>query len=241
MEIETKLATAKDKISQIRGLYSGDVVLQLAIDNAESLIENVAGKTQAMVIAQTTDIKIISAAQCLGLQLPIPDLGGVFEKFSDTIQGLGECKLFDTFTDFLDGLTDSLPIESVMAKFQELEGLVSAKMDELLNIDIVFTTLSGLQSQMQNSLSMISSLVGCVEPATGLDFGQQLAKLDTVMAETNAAFKSGLDAITEAKANFSDPAEILSDAKARITGKLDFDGQTTNLKAQFENGLGGLV
>jgi len=240
LEIEIKLATAKDKISQIRGLYSGEAALQLAIDAIETQIENVAGKTQAMVIAQTAGIKMTSAAQCIGLQLPIPDLGGLFEKFIGTIQGLGECKFFDTFTDFLGGLTVPLSIESVLAQLDGLAGLVSAKIDDLLNIEGVFAEFADLQDQMKSSLSMVSSLVGCVDGA-GLDFGQQLSSLDTIMTETNPAFKLGLDAIAAAKTNFSNPIEILNDAKARVTGALDLDGQAKNLKAQFENGLGRLT
>jgi hypothetical protein len=240
--IENKLATAKGKINHIRGLYgSGETVLHSTIDEAEGMLDGAAEKAKGMVMAQMADVKILSAAQCLGLQLPIPDLGDVFEKFTETIKGLGDGMFFDKFTAFLDGLMSHLPIESVLAKIRELKDMVVGKIAELVNLDAVFGKFADLQDKMKSALSMVSSVVGCVDEAAGTNLGNHFKNIDSIMEGTNPDFKAGLDAVAEAKKHFSDPMDILNDAKGRITGKLDLDGKMAGLKDQFKKGLGGLV
>lgn len=242
MEIEEKLSMAKSKINHIRGLYGSDeTALHLSINDAESILESIAEKAKVMVIAQMAGVRIISATQCLGLQLPIPDLGDLFQKFTETIKGLGDGKFFDKFTAFLDGLMSHVPIESALTKFRELKDMAAGKIDELVNLDPLFGKFADLQDKMKSALSMVSSLAGCVNEATGTDFGDNFKTIDTIMAETNPDFKSGLDAMEEAKSHYSDPVDILNDAKGRITGKLDLDGQATGLKNQFQNVLGVLA
>lgn len=242
LRIEEKLTTAKNKINHIRGLYgSPETALHSTIDDAEGMLENAAVKAKDMVMAQMSNARIISATQCLGLQLPIPDLGDVFDKFTETIKGLGDGIFFDKFAAFLDGLMSHLPIESALVKLRELKSMVARKIDELVNLDAVFDKFADLQDKMRSALSMISSLVGCVDQATGTNLGQHLKKIDAIMTETNADFKSGLDAVEEAKKHFSNPMDILNDAKGRITGKLDLDGQMASVKDQFKKCLGGLV
>lgn len=242
LAIEGKLVTAKGQINHIRGLYgSGETALHSTIDEAEGMLDAAVEKATGMVTAQMSDVRIISAAQCLGLQLPIPDLGDVFDKFTQIIKGLGDGQFFDKFTAFLDGLMSCLPIDSVLAKFLELRDMASGKIAELTNMDAVFGMFADLQDKMKSALSMVSSLIGCVDEATGINLGQHFKTIDSIMAETNSDFKAGLDAVSEAKKYFSDPVDVLNDAKGRITGKLDLDGQMTGIKDQFKNSFGVLV
>lgn len=240
--IEGKLATSKSKINHIRGLYgSGETVLHSTINDAEEMLEAAAGKAKGMVEAQMSSARVISAAQCLGLQLPIPDLGDAFEKFTETIKGLADGNFFDKFTTFLDGLMSHLPIELVLAKIKELKGMVAGKIAELVNLNAVFGKFAELQDKMKNALSMVNSLVGCVDEAMGSSLGDHFKSIDTIMEKTNPDLKAGLDAVADAKKHFSDPVEILNDAKARATGKLDLDGKMTEVKDQFKKSLGCLA
>lgn len=234
LPIETKLNAVQLRIQSIRGLYDNtNTVFQTNLNQAEVSLETAATKAKEMVETQMADVKIISAAQCLGLQLPIPDLGDVIGEYAAAIKGLADGLFFDKSTAYLDALASGLSIDLAIAKLGELRALVSQQINDLVGLDDIFAAFSELQDKMKTVMSMVGSVVGCVDNASGTDISQHWNSIDSILAQTNVDFKAGLDAVSLAKQYFSNPTDILQDAKARVTGQLNLDGLMSEVKNQL--------
>lgn len=224
LDIENKFATASRKIAGLRSLH-GDQAMQEALDDAERVLGQVTGKASGMVAAQAAGSRMMAAVSCLGLQLPIPDMPDVLEEFAGVIKGLSDGVFFDLWLDVLDD-----PDLAALAGLKEIAGDLMASLDGLESLLADFSEIRG---SINNALATVSALVSCTDPVTGMGLGQRFNTIDGVLKEVNPEFKAGLDAAAAAQNHFSNPVEVLNDAKARVTGSLDLDGKVTRIKDQF--------
>ena len=231
MDIEEKYQSAVQRITALRGQHNDQSLLD-AFDDAESLLGRVTDKAVGIAQVQTAGARIASAVSCLGLQLPIPDMPGAMAGFIDVIKDLAGGAVFDGWMDYLDN-----PDLSDLAKLKTLASDFLAGLDGL---DSIFIEFSALQDNIKAAVSTVSALIGCTDPVTGMGLGQQFSTIGGVLDEVNPEFKAGLDAVAAAEKHFSDPREILDDAKGRVTGMLDLDSKVTRIKDQFQQARGWL-
>lgn len=242
LDLQHKHIRIKDRLTQVKSLYdSGNTALHASIAQVESRVEDAVAESLGIVTGEMSDVRIISATQCLGLQFPIPDLEAVLARFAQGINGLGLGTFLDDILDGVDTLTAMFPVHTALEKLDLLSTALAQKIAGLANLRGIFDAFAGLQDQMRFALASVSSLVGCGDAIAGTDLSGHLQSLSGVMAETNPKFKQGLDAVDEAKAYFENPGDILADAKNRITAKLDLDGQMAALEQRFNSGLAGFI
>ncbi|MCG8632249.1 MAG: hypothetical protein MI863_00395 [Desulfobacterales bacterium] len=237
-----KTAAIRGRIDGIRSAYAGDSGIQAAIDAVDSEINGIEASAKGIVEEKLSGINHLSSEQCLGTQLPIPDIDGAFENFSKVLEALGGGAFLTSLDSKLDAFLSDLPgAAGALAEIRDFESMIQAKSGVIDSLMSTFSAFEGVQSKMSAALSTVGLFTGCADPATGASLGRHLERIDSAIGELNPDFKAGRDAVETAKQYFTEPGEILADAKARVTGALDLDGIMTGIKDEFNTGLGDLL
>lgn len=230
--IEEKTKELREEISKYKK-YSSSIV-----EKIDSQVSGMELKAKEMISGHVSGAKLKSAAQCLGMQLPIPDLDEVFEKYILSLKDIADGNKLDVLLAELNSFSN-LPESKVMEAMNGLSLKTEKACEALEKVENVLENFTSVQEKMKETLSIVSSVAGCIDNSTGLSLNDNFKKIESLMETYSPDFKSGLDCLAETKKNFSDPSDILNDLKARMTGELNLDGEMKDLKARFE-GLGGL-
>ena len=240
LEIEEKQGALKAKINQIRSHYDvTQIGLHSSIDQVETLLDTSVARAGSLVKNQMSDVRMTTAAQCLGLQLPIPDIDGAMDQFTQAVKHLGRGTFLDSMATLVDELVSGGSVATALEKIKNIAAILEDKVTGLDSLEGVFDSFAKVQDAMQRAQATVSIFLGCM--GGGQNPSGHLDAIDDVLARTNGNFRAGMDAVQESKIHFTKPGEILADAKARVTGKLDLDGQMTAVKDGFTTALEGFI
>lgn len=233
-------AIIRGKINNIRNIYNGNTNIQAALDDVNTVFDGLESKAKGIVEEKITSINVLSAAQCLGTQLPIPDMDSAFENFSKILESLSGGSFLSSLDYWLDNFLANLPADA-LAEIQNLKSLILEKINVVDTLILSFENFGNIQRKIQKALGTIATFIGCSDNATGANLGRHLSRLDSAMDELNPDFKAGKDAVEVAESHFTKPTDILTDAKARVTANLNLDGLMEDVTNEFSSGLNDLL
>ncbi|MCP3940753.1 MAG: hypothetical protein GY710_04635, partial [Desulfobacteraceae bacterium] len=169
---------------------------------------------KSIVSDKISNIKMLSAVQCLGIQLPIHCLDSLFENFTFALKSLGDGEFFNSLESWLDSFSLPPGISDALAKLEEYKDLITEKITNLELLNKVFDGYEYLQGKMQMVLGSIGSLVGCIDRSAGTDLTRHLDSVTNPLSELNTDFKASIDAVKSSKEHFTNPTDILNDSKS---------------------------
>ncbi|WP_321495638.1 hypothetical protein [uncultured Desulfobacter sp.] len=240
LPIQTKLASIKTDITTIRDIFSGEQEVLDALDVVESGLDALGDVSVSMTTSQLGKAQDLQSAACLALQLPIDGPDAAFDAMIGLVAGLAEGIFMEAFGSVIADLTSGPSAVTALSILSDVLADVQNKQAQINNILSLFDQFDTVHGLVKVAIGVVSTLMGCNNSA-GQALSNQWGQVSGILSDYNSDFLSGVAAVEAAAENYSNPIDVINDAKGRVTANMDLDSRMDALTAGMADAAGWLV
>ena len=232
-QVDRKINRARTKITQLYSRYSETQHPGITekIDRTKELVETMETKTGTQIRKISQNLEKITSLQCLGFQLPIPDLEDSFKAVTLTLDKFTKGDFVNQIINKLDILLQD-QITDISDKFEELKTAIALKTAKIEESSKAVDYFRQVQAEVSKVTAALNSAIGCAK-----EIGNAVRGVKGIIKETDKSFAMSLDAVERAEEIYSEPGDILNEARNRATASAGLDTKMADAKNRLLKGL----